>query len=548
MARRNSAMSRLVGLLLATVALIGCMALLKAWTPKLGLDLQGGTTITLTASNAVGGGTVDATSLDQARNIIQQRVDALGVGEAEVTTSGGNQIIVSVPNVQQDELVRMVGQTAVLTFRQVHMVEPVAPTDADPSAAPTATPTPGSTPSPGDTPAPTATPSTPAEPQLPPAPRPNTEGSGWEPKDALTWEPSAEDMAEFADWTCGDPFTVVSDQPTFACDETEQVKYLLSPALVKGDQLANASAGVPQNSVAWVVNLEFDSQGAALFRDASTAMYTLQPPLNQFAIVLDGRVISAPQFNEPIPGGRAQISGSSENPFNQTEAQQLANVLKYGALPLAFDVSSVDNVSATLGGEQLRAGLIAGAIGLALVILFAFYVYQALASVIIASLVVAFGLTYSLIVLLGEGLGLALNLPGIAGLIVGLGMTADSFIIYFERIKDEIRQGHSIRSAVEEAWLRTRSTLLISDAVQMLSAVVLFVLAIGGVKGFAFTLGLTTFLDLVMIFFFTKPIMTVLARTKYFGQGGRWSGLSADRIGVKKLPGGRRAARRGGAA
>ena len=290
---------------------------------------------------------------------------------------------------------------------------------------------------------------------------------------------------------------------------------------------------MPQNQVQWVVNLEFNSAGGATFESVTGTLASRQPPENQFAIVLDSEVISAPSVSSSIPGGRAEISGN----FNQQSATELANVLKYGALPLSFEVSEVSNVSATLGGEQLRAGIIAGIIGLILVVGFCFLYYRGLGIVVVSSLAVAGLITYATVVLLGDSVGFALNLPGIAGMIVAIGVTADSFVIYFERIRDEVRDGRSLRTAIETGWIRARQTILIADAVSMLSAIILFILAIGSVKGFAFTLGLTTVIDVAVVFFFTKPLMTVLGRTKFFGQGHKWSGLEPDHLGVAALPG-----------
>ncbi|GAB3623190.1 protein translocase subunit SecD [Mariniluteicoccus endophyticus] len=545
----------LVATFLALAACIGVMAMAKAWTPKLGLDLRGGTTITLTATNTTGGGAPTRESLEQARTIIQQRVDSLGVGETEVTTSGERQIVVTVPNVQQDELVRLVGQTAVLTFRAVAMVDNAAPVP-DPTAtgtpqatgspAPNATPgaeaTPGAaTPQAAPSGNPRPAPQLPTAPPAPKTPRPTAPGTGLTPEKALTWQPSEQDLAEFQEFTCDQKFVEVSDQPLIACDRSGTQKLLLGPALVKGDMLTNATAGVPQNQLNWVVNLEFNNEGAAAFEKATGQLASQQDPMNRFAIVLDGKSISAPSVSQAIPGGRAEISGG----FDEKSATELANVLKYGALPLAFEVSSVDNVSATLGGEQLRAGIIAGLIGLGLVVLYSFLYYRGLGIVVVASLAVAAAFTYAMMVLLGKSVGFALNLPGIAGAIVAIGTTADSFIIYFERIRDEVRDGRSLRSAVETGWQKARSTILVADAVSLLSAVVLFILAIGAVKGFAFTLGLTTLIDIAMVFWFTKPLMSLLVRTKFFGQGHKLSGLDAEHFGVKSIQGrtGRRTTR-----
>jgi preprotein translocase subunit SecD len=277
-----------------------------------------------------------------------------------------------------------------------------------------------------------------------------------------------------------------------------------------------------------VVNLEFNSQGAADFEEATGVLATRTSPMNSFAIVLDGQVISYPSVSNAIAGGRAEISGN----FTQKTATELANVLKYGALPLAFEISSVDTVSPTLGSDQLQAGIIAGIIGLVLVTVFAFVYYRGLTVVVVASLALAAAQTWALMVLLGHSVGFALNLPGVAGAIVAIGVTADSFIIYFERIRDEVREGRPLRSAIETGWVKSRNTILVADGVSLLSAVVLFFLAIGGVKGFAFVLGLTTILDIMIVFFFTKPLVSLLGRTKFYGGGHPWSGFGAEHMGV----------------
>jgi preprotein translocase subunit SecD len=539
----------LIALAVIIAGLTGLMALSNNWTPKLGLDLRGGTTITLTAQNTSGTGSVDPNSLELARNIIQSRVDSLGVGESEVTIAGERQIIVSVPNVQQDELVRMVGQTAVLRFRAVYAAESVTP----PTPQPTASPTDGSTagpegsaseaPSASPSPEPTTSPTgnnrpfagLPTAPPTPRSPRPSVEGQGTPPDKAIDWQPSEQDQQDFAAFTCADSDKVpdIADQPFFSCNETKTEKYLLGPTLIEGIQLDTATAGVPQNDVRWVVNLTFNSDGSVAFENATRTLASRTDPQNRFAIVLDGVTISAPSVNSAIPGGRAEISGN----FNQQSATQLSNVLKYGALPLTFDVSEVSNVSATLGGEQLRAGIIAGIVGLALVVIYSFLYYRGLGIVVVASLAIAAVITYQAMVLLGGSVGFALNLAGIAGAIVAIGITADSFVIYFERIRDEVREGRSLRTAVETGWRRARQTVLIADGVSMLSALVLFVLAIGSVKGFAFTLGLTTLIDVLVVFTFTKPLLTLLARTKFFGGGHRLSGLDPAHLGVRALPG-----------
>jgi preprotein translocase subunit SecD len=533
----------ILGLVMA--GLYTLIAISGVWTPKLGLDLRGGSTITLTASNSTGTGTVDPASLELARTIIQQRVDGYGVGESEITTSGDKQIIVSVPNVQKDDLLRLVGKTAQLYFRKVYSAEaaesaatptttatpaPSATVSSQPSASVSAAPSPSATSSSNKRPLPSL-------PTPVPSPRPTVPSGTTTPlADLLKWAPSDRDNTDFTNFKCGDPFPNVSDQALITCDESKSYKYLLGPALIPGNMVTRAQAAVPQNSVAYVVELQFNSQGGADFQTVTAHLASQTSPQNQFGIVLDGVVISAPsvgsEYSAGIAGGKAEISGS----FTQKTATDLANVLSYGALPLSFEVSSVENVSAKLGGDQLQAGIIAGLIGLALVLAYSILYYRGLALVVSMSLVIAGLLTWALIVLLGQSLGLALNLPGIAGAIVAIGVTADSFIIYFERIRDEVRDGRSLRSAIETGWIRSRKTILAADSVSLLSALVLFVLAIGSVKGFAFTLGLTTMIDIAVVFFFTKPLMTLLGRTKFFGEGHRFSGFEKEHMGTSTPP------------
>ena len=514
--RRRPAMT-LISLLAVLVILVSIMALSKTWTPKLGLDLSGGTTITLTAITT-GGGAVDASSLEQARTIIEQRVNSLGVGEVTVTTSGNNQIIVSAPNVQGDALVEMVGQTAQLEFRRVYAVE-ASYAVADGQAT--------ELPSVPDTVEP--------RPTEPASELPTTESERLTlVNEQLTWEPSEQDTADFEDFQCGDVMKPVWDQPFFACPRStgaqgeQSYKYLLGPMLIEGNLLNNAGAGIPQGQISWIVTLSFDPLGTSLFRAVTTTMSTAASPTNQFAIVLDGKVISAPSVNVTIPDGSAQITGS----FNRDSATNLANVLKYGQLPLTFDSSDAETISPTLGGDQLTAGLIAGGIGLLLVVIFCIVYYRGLTVVVVASLVMAAGVVYALLCLLGESMGFALSLPGLAGVIVAVGITSDSFVIFFERVRDEAREGRSIRTAVETGWDRARRTIVVADAVSILAAAILFILSIGAIKGFAFTLGLTTLVDLVLIFFFTKPLMSLLVKTKFFGTGRKGSGFEDEHLGI----------------
>ena len=529
--RRRHPVRTLTIFLLGTLALFGLMGLSRTWTPKLGLDLAGGSTITLTASNTSGSGAITPENLEQARLIIQQRVDALGVGETSVATQGNQHIVVSVPNVTDDEqLVKMVGQTAQLTFRNVYAVEGVTPTATPSAQASGASATPGASASAGASASPSAQPTPPGLPTAAPSPRGKSTGKLLPLSEAMAWQPSAQDQAEFASWSCDKTFPDHPDQPLVTCDQTGTAKYLLGPVVIEGQHVKNATSGIPQGTVQVAVNLQFDDKGKADFGTVTSQLVNQQPPLNQNAIVLDAKVVSAPAIQSAILDGMAQITGN----FTQSTAQDLANVLNYGALPLKFDVSEVQTVSPTLGGEQLRAGFIAGAIGLMLVILFSLLYYRGLSIIVIGSLVLAAVITYACMTLLGEAMGYALNLPGVAGAIMAIGVTADSFIIYFERIKDEIRDGRSLSSAIETGWEKARGTVVIADGVSLLSAVVLFVLAVGAVKGFAFTLGLTTLIDIAIVFWFTKPLMTLLGRTRFFGQGHKYSGLDPENLGVSR--------------
>jgi preprotein translocase subunit SecD len=330
----------------------------------------------------------------------------------------------------------------------------------------------------------------------------------------------------------------VPDQPLLACD-AEGYKYLLGPSMVDGTDVSDASAGIPQGGVNWVVDVSFNGTGAKEFGDVTSkiAETSGDPGLagSQLAIVLDGEVLSAPTNQEPILGGQAQISGSSANPFTQDSATSLANSLKYGALPLTFQILETSDEGPQLASNQLHAGIVAGIIGLLLVVVYCILYYRGLSVVIIVSLLVAGAITYSSVLLLGHAYGFTLTLPGIAGLIVAIGITADSFIVYFERLRDEVREGRTLRTSVETGWVRARATILAADTVSFLAALVLFIFAIGVVKGFAFALGLSTIIDVFVVFFFTKPMVTMLARTKFFGQGHKWSGLDRQHLGMPPI-------------
>jgi preprotein translocase subunit SecD len=309
-------------------------------------------------------------------------------------------------------------------------------------------------------------------------------------------------------------------------------KFVLDKAAVLGKDIKSASATQSTTSVDWQTNLNFDSAGGAAFGKVTEQMfskYGVNSVQDELAVVLDGNVISFPVIQGAIPGGSAQITGS----FSQEEATNLANVLNYGALPLTFTKESVQSISPSLGSAQLRAGLIAGAIGLLLVVLYCLLYYRGLAVVAVSSLIIAGVLVFEAIVLLGKYQNFALQLSGVAGLIVAIGITADSFVVFFERLRDEVRDGRTLRTAVERGWKRARRTVLVSDTVSFLAAALLWYFSLGEVKGFAFTLGLTTIIDVVVVFLFTKPMVTLLARTKFFGQGHPLSGLDPARLGAR---------------
>jgi preprotein translocase subunit SecD len=579
MARRSARPGRTVAVFFIGLAVAyGLVALLGTWKPALGLDLEGGTQITLIAN-----GSVQKDQLTQAANIIDERVNGSGVSEAQVTTQGSNEIVVQVPGPTGNSLVKTVLRQARLRFRLVAQVPQSAPQTPLPSAAPTQSPGSGVT--------------------LPPSSAPTTSGKSTKPKadstgknrapalvsknkhkkanpsssptatpaeqapdstsqvkyteankkafaDGLSWmtNPDPQSVAVFNAYTCPSKKPVVDDPsiPIVTCslkpDPTtgQYAKYLLSPAQIEGTDITSASAAAPgsqQGQVQWSVNLQMNSHGTEIQRKLSTVMSGDQS--KTFAIVLDGQVISTPFFKGVIPDGTSQITGN----FSETEAKSLATSLKYGALPISFDKNKTTNevIGPSLAGDQLSAGITAGIAGLALVMIYCLFYYRGLGLVVITSLLVAGATTYAMVLLLAKSAGFTLTLPGIAGLIVAVGITADSFIVFFERIRDEMRSGKSMRVAVEAGWIRARATCVAADAVSILAAVVLYIFAAGVVKGFAFALGLSTIIDLAVFFWFTKPMVSWLARFAFFNKGHKLSGLDAENLGLDRLPAGGRA-------
>jgi preprotein translocase subunit SecD len=497
--RKPAKSGRTLAVLLVLFVAFTALAIVQGDTKlKLGLDLRGGTSVTL-APKVANGGKVDKAAVEQAVAIIRQRVNSLGVAESEVSSQSNGDIIVSVPGNSSSRVVDLVGATAQLRFRQVLAVG--AGSAATTASQAAATKTGGKS---------TAAATYPAG---------VTAGL-----DTAFKNLDCTKAANRQGGALDDP-----NQAVVACSLTDTSKYILAPAEVEGSQVSKASAVLDNtNGNGWMVLLNFNGAGTSAFGKMTTRVTSLASPQNQAAIVLDGLVVSAPRINEAINSGSAQISGS----FTQTLATDLANKLKYGALPLALSVQEINQVSPTLGADQLHAGLLAGLIGLLLVILYSLLYYRGLGLVSVGSLLVAGSITYLSFLLLGKWIGFTLTLAGIAGAIVSIGITADSFIVYFERLRDEVREGRSLRTAVETGWQRARRTILVADFVSLIAAALLYFFAVGGVRGFAFTLGLTTFVDLIVVFFFTKPFVTVLSRIAFFSEGRNLSGLSAKSLGV----------------
>jgi preprotein translocase subunit SecD len=546
----------------------------KKAAPKLGIDLQGGTRVTLTARTP-DGSRPSRDALAQAQQIISARVNGLGVSGSEVVVDGDN-LVITVPGTDGSQA-RNLGQTARLYIRPVlnsmpaqgaEPKQPQQPAGTAPGApgAPGG-PGPGIEPAPGGQPAPAMTgqPAPPGRPApqprpypqdpppspspAPPAPASNAPAPGApgeappaeapapaDPRkdladriaDEKKWRQSTRQGVQFlalqfeATRCDKDDILAGNDDPALplvACSTDHKVAYLLAPSIISGDQIQDASSSMNSRGIGYVVDVQFRQAAANTWADFTAAHIGTQT-----AFALDSQVVSAPMIQEAIPGGRTQISGG-DPPFTASTAKQLANVLKYGSLPLSFESSEAQTVSATLGLTSLRAGLIAGGIGLLLVLLYSLVYYRALGVLTALSLTASGAMIFAILVELGRQINYTLDLAGIAGLIIGIGTTADSFVVFFERIKDEIREGRSFRSAVPRGWVRARKTIVSGNAVTFLAAGVLYALAIGQVRGFAFTLGLTTILDIVVVFLVTWPLLYLasksptLAKPSYNGLG-----------------------------
>ena len=504
-------------------------------TPKLGIDLQGGTRVTLTAATP-DGKPPSQENLQLARTIIETRVNGIGVSGSEVLVDGNN-LVITVPGDNSSQA-RTLGQTAKLTFRGVVQAVGAAPAPATtPATTPAPTPAPATTPAPAPSTAPPATTTVPPAPQgrvlpaqapstdpsppsttapAPSAPAPDSRTTAERTAAAIqaakatrqSTDPAVQQQALAAlDCSATDPL-VGNDDPTLplvACDQKATAKYVLSPSFLDGSAISDATSGSAQGGIGFDVRLSLNNDGLNTW-----ASYTAANVGKQSAFVLDSKVVSAPRINGAITTNPTLITGS----FTQAEAKQLAETLKYGSLPLSFTQSEAQTVSASLGLASLKAGLLAGAVGLVLVLFYCLVYYRLLGLLTALSLILSFSIVYAVIVLLGRYIGFTLDLSGIAGLIVAIGITADSFVVFFERLKDEVREGRTFRSAVPRGWIRARRTILSADAVSFLAAAVLYLLAVGQVKGFAFTLGVSTVLDLVVVFLVTHPLVALAARSR----------------------------------
>ncbi|MFD7658246.1 protein translocase subunit SecD [Actinosynnema sp. NPDC059797] len=577
-------------------------------TPKLGIDLQGGTRVTLTARAPDGQAPSDE-ALNQARELIETRVNGLGVGGAEVVRDGDN-LVITVPG-SDSEGAKRLGQTAKLNFRKVIGAPvPNAPAEPAPSTSGSAPPTSGSAaptsgseaPATSGSSAPSETASAPtttaqgrpapmqaAQPETTSTPPADPSTPSTDPSAPASTDPSApaepqvdcravfngqysEDVPRAIEeartcrqdaqlttldaqtvsqalnaFTCPtiDPLLGNDDPnlPLLTCNREKTEKYVLGPVFppndgsvedtdyslysrLTGEDIDDAVAGTDPQGAGFIVNLTFKGEGGDKW-----GKFTSANVQQQVAVVLDSEVVSAPNINEPILGGSTQISGQ----FNQADATGLANVLKYGSLPLSFEASEAETVSATLGLASLEAGLIAGGIGLALVFVYCLIYYRLLGVLTILSLALSGLVVYAVLILLGRWIGFTLDLAGIAGFIIAIGITADSFVVFFERLKDEMREGRSFRSAVPRAWVRSRRTILSADAVSFLASAILYVIAVGQVKGFAFTLGMSTVLDLIVVFLVTHPLVAIVSKSKKLsnpklsGLGGAVQAATEDR-------------------
>jgi preprotein translocase subunit SecD len=488
----------------------------------LGLDLSSGTEMVLQAQ-APKGHQPSSSEMSQAGSILLSRVNGTGITGGQVQQQGSNLINVTVPGQGRAEVINLVSGTAQMRFRQVLLWEPYT----GPSSSSSSTTYFGNASLVN-----AATMKLFSKLRCMPGSNGNGNGNG---NGNDVWKSTVGYTPQQAQWDD------VGSQ-IVSCGANGG-KYVLDKAVFKGTDVASENAGLLPNSTQWAVNLTLDGAATKAFGALSTDQYDNYYPyissseddavLDQTAMVLDGDVVSASQTAAALTSGQFQVRGPSSAPFTQAQADQLVNYLKYGALPLSFEPLSVSSISAQLGHDSLVAGLTAGAIGLILVIIYLFLYYRGLGIVSVSSLMIASLLAYLAVVLLSKYQNFTMELSGIAGLIVAIGITADSFIVFFERLRDEVRDGKSLRPAVESGWKRARRTILVSDTVSLLAVVLLYHFAVSDVQGFAYTLGLTTLIDVIVVFLFTKPMVTLLAGTKFYGGGHKWSGLDPLRLGAR---------------
>ena len=548
--------------------------------PDLALDLKGGTQLILTPTpTSEGQREITEEDITQAISIIRNRIDASGVSESEISSMGSSNIMVSIPGTPSQEQLDLIRSSSQMNFRPVLRIGPAQgvlqnqqqpqvdnPQSGEQSGAQSGAQSgeQSSTQSgeqsgagAADT-AQSGVQSTALD-EATARGAADADGDGVLSDTPATTPENASDLAWVTEQVMYDFLTLdcsasadvkrvegPADKPYAACDESGQVKYILGPVAVPGSDLTSATAAIARNNNGqstgqWIVSLQFNHDGAEKFKETSTILYGYHdsdpqgssfrgsPDRNSFAVVLDGTVITAPSMQAIIANGEAQISGN----FTAQSATALANQLQFGSLPLNFEVQSEQQISATIGTDHLTIGLWAALIGFLLVILYLIWQYRGLAIISAGSLVIASVITYLVITLLSWAMGYRLSLAGVAGLIMAIGVTTDSFIVYFERVRDEVRDGRPLRAAVEEGWDRAKRTILVSDAVNLVAAVVLYLLAVGGVQGFAFTLGITTVIDIAVIFLFTHPMMELLIRTRFFGEGHKLSGLDPEHLGAK---------------
>ncbi|MRH87287.1 protein translocase subunit SecD [Nocardia sp. SYP-A9097] len=531
---------RLLGVYAALVAVMFGLIFFtgdKTASPKLGIDLQGGTRVTLTPRTP-DGGKPSQDSLRKAQSIIEQRVNGLGVSGSEVVIEGDN-LVITVPG-EDGAQAKALATTAKMYVRpvlqaiapQVKNGQPVNQQQQQPQQQPAAPPASVSPSAPVETPPAADGPTSeapapqnrvfpaqaPTTPSAPPTQQPSAQQTQQEITQAKALRQSIDPQIQQTamltmDCAKPDPLQGNDDPnlPLVACSVEGNEVYLLDKSRLDGQEIKDASGQYVQKESKWVVSVDFKSAGADTWGKLTTEYYN-----KQLAFVLDTKVVSAPVVQQGGQyGGSTSISGPG---INKSSAQELGNTLKYGSLPLSFQTSEAETVSATLGLSSLHAGLIAGAIGLVAVLLYCLLYYRMLGFLAGFSLLAAGVAVYALIVLLGRSIGFTLDLAGIAGLIIGIGMTADSFVVFFERIKDQMRGGRSFRSAVPRGWQRAQRTNLSGKTVSLIASAVLYILAAGQVKGFAFTLGLTTVLDIIVLYLVTSPLLMLASRSAFWAK------------------------------